>query len=480
MLACPGGAASRDDSRTKATSARGWRVRPLSRYHGAKPDQTGIDDEAAVAVEDLVARDQILQAADSLIGEPPPNLGVKLLLQFCLRPLTVAPIVLDGKAAPARNRAPARRGGRLGVLPLNLVHDVVDGSQSYGLASRRNGRDRRSCRHPGRALQRATRYSAVQRHDDCSHQRHTVRDTQAHAEDLQGGAAKGARAPLRPVRPGGLRRRERRGVHQRGRAQPRAQACVARRTALARRPPPRRRSRRPPGTVHHPTPTLSPIPKPYPLTPTPNPNQAPCTIACVRLVITWRARKDLGLFTEPWRLEIDDLCLQLRLGGARDAWERPVLRPRRAPRARQGQPAQPVSAATEDSKGVEEGSDSDEETMWFDAEEGVGEWFAAIAADLGQEIGHVIGQGMSQEIGQGHGGGDAGEAEEAAAAAEPLPPSPSISPSRAGEPRAAEEAEAEPAEEEEEAAPPRKPDLLPLHRAAENLRLCMRRVRVRF
>ena len=89
-----------------------------------------------------------------------------------------------------------------------------------------------------------------------------------------------------------------------------------------------------------------------------------------------------------------------------------MLRPRRAPRARQGQPAQPVSVATGDSTGVEEDSDSDEETMWFDAEEGVGEWFAAIAADLGQEIGQVIGQvigqGMSQEIGQGHGGGDAG------------------------------------------------------------------------
>ena len=68
-----------------------------------------------------------------------------------------------------------------------------------------------------------------------------------------------------------------------------------------------------------------------------------------------------------------------------------MLRPRRAPSAQQA--AQPVSAATEE-------SDSDEETLWFDAEEGVGEWFAAIAAEIGHEIGGEIGG----EIGQGHGG----------------------------------------------------------------------------
>ena len=64
--------------------------------------------------------------------------------------------------------------------------------------------------------------------------------------------------------------------------------------------------------MHHPTLTLA-----YPLTLSPDhphpstPTQAPCTIACLRLVISWRARKDLGLFSEPWRLEIDDLCLQV-------------------------------------------------------------------------------------------------------------------------------------------------------------------------
>ena len=52
-----------------------------------------------------------------------------------------------------------------------------------------------------------------------------------------------------------------------------------------------------------------------------------------------------------------------------------MLRPRRAPSAQQA--AQPVSVATEE-------SDSDEETLWFDAEEGVGEWFAAIAAEIGE------------------------------------------------------------------------------------------------
>ena len=152
-----------------------------------------------------------------------------------------------------------------------------------------------------------------------------------------------------------------------------------------------------------------------------------------------------------------------------------MLRPRRAPSAQQ--PAQPVSAATEE-------SDSDEETLWFDAEEGVGEWFAAIAAEMGQEIGQGIGREIGREIGgeigQGH-GGEAGGAEEAAAAAEPQPPSQPPSPAHGmaegeGEqPKAAEAAEA--VEAGEVAAP--KPDLLPLHRAAENLRLCMRRVRVR-
>ena len=63
--------------------------------------------------------------------------------------------------------------------------------------------------------------------------------------------------------------------------------------------------------------TIQHLPRSSSLTQTPNPtltpdpNQAPCTIACVRLVISWRARKDLGLFTEPWRLEIDDLYLQV-------------------------------------------------------------------------------------------------------------------------------------------------------------------------
>ena len=100
-------------------------MEPISRCHGAKPDQTGIDDEAAVAVEDVIARDQRVQSTDFLIGEPPPHLGVKPALQFRSCPLRVAPIVLCGKATPARNRAPARCGRRLGVLPVNLMHDVM-------------------------------------------------------------------------------------------------------------------------------------------------------------------------------------------------------------------------------------------------------------------------------------------------------------------------------------------------------------------
>ena len=78
--------------------------------------------------------------------------------------------------------------------------------------------------------------------------------------------------------------------------------------------------------MHHPTLTLA-----YPLTLSPDhphpstPTQAPCTIACLRLVISWRARKDLGLFSEPWRLEIDDLCLQVCTSNGSDPDEDEVL-----------------------------------------------------------------------------------------------------------------------------------------------------------
>ena len=207
--------------------------------------------------------------------------------------------------------------------------------------------------------------------------------------------------------------------------------------------------------------------------------EQPCTISSVRLVISWRARKDLGLFSEPWRLEIDDLCLDLRVGAARDGWGRPVAWP--TPVEAEVKPndaADTADTATAAAATAAADIDSDEEeTQWFDAEDqgDVGEFFAGmLAAEIGDEGSSNAGEEEGAAEAPAGAAAQQATAEVATQATALLAePAAEAAASETAEAAAGEAAAAAPA-----AAP--KPDMLPLHRAAENLRLVLRSVRLRF
>ena len=200
------------------------------------------------------------------------------------------------------------------------------------------------------------------------------------------------------------------------------------------------------------------------------------SIGALRLVISWRARKDLGLFSEPWRLEVDDLHIYLRLGTAA---------PPRSVSARQAR----VEASPAAAEAGDDTDDSDDESqVFYDAEEYVGEVIAVVGEFFSAETSPP--SPVASERADEAGAHEAPPLRWEEPAPDATPPAAATVESSPAAPTeaAATEAETKPvaaadaadrADAPTETAPP-KADMLPFHRAAENLRLVMRRVRLTF